>query len=171
MAENDDFIKEELNESKDEKLDEALNLNDLINQASGLLKNSMNVQDLPIENANSSVYPDPESILVNNSESINMSEMFNMASQLMKDPNFFESLPELFNDVEQKETVEEFISLPINLPGILNMVGGLTNGLNVLNSLDHAEPFESTILKELGDLREQIEKLNQSIIELKEELR
>jgi hypothetical protein len=169
MAENDDFIKEELNESKDEKLDEALNLNDLINQASGLLKNSMNVQDLPIENANSSV--DPESILVNNSESINMSEMFNMASQLMKDPNFFESLPELFNDVEQKETVEEFISLPINLPGILNMVGGLTNGLNVLNSLDHAKPFESTILKELGDLREQIEKLNQSIIELKEELR
>jgi hypothetical protein len=170
MAQHDDFVEDGFKESKDDQLDEALNLTDLLNMASGLRINTKNVQDSPIEDTNESQDLDSETTLITNSESFNMNEMFNMASQLMNDPHFFENLSGLVNDGEQKETTEAFIPLPLNLPEILNMVGGLSNGLNGFNSPVHASQFELTILKELEDFHEQIEKLNESILDLKEEL-
>ncbi|HET6872497.1 MAG TPA: hypothetical protein VFH42_05855, partial [Sporolactobacillaceae bacterium] len=136
----------------------------------GLVNHPLNAQDLEEGDDAPALEPDFKPSLTSDQVSFDMNEMFTIASQMMSDPEFLESLSGMFNGVNQEELTEEVMSFPINLPGILNLIGGPPSGLTGGISPTDFSQLVSTLFQELNDLREQIQDMNENLLELREEL-
>jgi hypothetical protein len=170
MSEHNEFMGEASNESKEEKLENALDFDKLLNLASGLVNHPLNAQDLEEREDDPSLEADLNPSPIPNQAPFDMNEMFNIASQMMSDPEFLESLSGMFNGANHEELTEEVMSFPINLPGLLNMIGGPPSGLPGGISPSDFSQLISTLFQELNDLREQIQDMNENLLDLRDEL-